>query len=96
MAEGCIGSLTAKEQGMEISRVECSGGYAWVYDQLGRRVHQVPCNSLLGYGPKGMVVDRGSMIAVVDIPSMNQRLISRTQFESMKWELHDTHFMVRK
>ena len=79
---------------MVISKIEYTGGYAYVYDQIGRKVHQVACRSLLGYGPKGMVVDRGGMIAVVDIPSMNQHLISRTQFESEKWMLHDTHYMI--
>lgn len=78
---------------MTVTRAEFSNGYANMYDELGRKVRSVACHSLIGYGPKGVVVNLGSMIAVVG-HDCSRQMMPQFIFNQKQWELHDDYLQV--
>ena len=57
-------------------------------------VRAVACRSLIGYGPKGVVVNLGSMIAVVG-HDCSRQMMPQFIFNQKQWELHDDYLQVR-
>lgn len=79
---------------MTISRADFTNGYANMYNEYGKKIHSFPCSGLIGYGPKGIVVKRGTLIAVID-SDCRQRLMPQFQFAKEQWQLHDDFMQVR-
>ncbi len=79
---------------MTISRVDFANGYASVYNEFGKKVRAIPCTGLVGYGPKGAVVKRGTLYAVVDL-NCCQRMLTVPQFAKEQWTLHDDYLQMR-
>ena len=79
---------------MTISKAEFANGYANVYNEFGQKVHAFPCNALIGYGAKGIVVKRFSMIVLIDM-NCRQRTMPEFQFNKEQFALHDDYLQVR-
>lgn len=79
---------------MTISRAEFSNGYAAVYNEFGKKIRAFPCTELVGYGPKGIVVKRGTLYVVVGL-DCRQRIVTAFEFAKEQWPLHDDYLQVR-
>ena len=79
----------------DIGRVEYKGGKAIVYDIRGLIVTHMPCDSLIGYGPVGFVIKRGSSYWVCN-PTGNLAMppLVPYKFEKEKWNMHDTYLRI--
>ncbi|HBJ59376.1 MAG TPA: hypothetical protein DDY72_02730 [Verrucomicrobia bacterium] len=77
---------------MNISRADFEKGRANVYDEIGRKVRSFPCDALVGWGRKGIVVKRNSLYGIIDM-DCRQRLIPTFQFNKEKYDLHDDYLM---
>ena len=79
---------------MTISSADFTDGYANMYNEYGKKIHSFPCSRLVGYGPKGIVVERSTLIVVIDT-NCRQRVIPQFQFAKEQWQLHDDFMQIR-
>ena len=79
---------------MTVSKADFANGYANMYNEYGKKIHSFPCNGLVGYGPKGIVVMRNTMLVVIDT-NCRQRIIPQFQLSKDQWQLHDDFLQVR-
>ena len=82
------------EVGMTLSRADFANGYANMYNEFGKKIHSFPCSRLVGYGPNGIVVERSTLIVVIDT-NCRQRVMPQFQFSKEQWQLHDDFMQVR-
>ena len=80
---------------MNLSKAEFENGYAYIYDEFNRKRMQFRCKKLIGYGPKGIVVE--SISGIIDVISLDCRYrhLPKFQFAKEQFALHDDYLQVR-
>ena len=79
---------------MCISRAEYVAGYARIYNEFGKNVRAFPCDRLIGYGPKGIVVEYHTLILAIGLDCRQLRM-TPIEFAKRQWNMHDDWLQVR-